>query len=55
MREMVGEGRHVVLRHRETGEFIDDFTSKGKREGTLSSVPCLIEIVWVGGWGQRDG
>ncbi|KAL8614249.1 hypothetical protein ACOMHN_026466 [Nucella lapillus] len=29
-REMVGEGRHVVLRHRETGEFIDDFTSKGK-------------------------
>ncbi|XP_076450581.1 uncharacterized protein LOC143286742 [Babylonia areolata] len=29
-REMVGEGRHVVLRHRDTGEFIDDFTSKGK-------------------------
>ena len=31
-REMVGEGRHVVLRHRETGEFIDDFTNKGKRK-----------------------
>ncbi|KAK7491465.1 hypothetical protein BaRGS_00017294 [Batillaria attramentaria] len=29
-RELVGEGRHVVLRHRETGDYIDDFTSKGK-------------------------
>ncbi|KAK7098620.1 uncharacterized protein [Littorina saxatilis] len=29
-REMVGEGRHVVLRNRDTGEFTDDFTCKGK-------------------------
>ena len=39
-REMVGEGRHVVLRHRETGEFIDDFTNKGKRKNSKEHL-CL--------------
>ncbi|XP_005093507.2 uncharacterized protein LOC101862335 [Aplysia californica] len=29
-REMLTEGRHLVLRHKDTGEFLDDFTSKNK-------------------------
>ncbi|PVD34056.1 hypothetical protein C0Q70_05318 [Pomacea canaliculata] len=28
--EVVGEGRRVIIRCQETGDFIDDFTSKGK-------------------------
>ena len=29
-KEQLSEGRRLVLRHRETGEFIEDFTNKSK-------------------------
>ena len=31
-KEMLTEGRRLVLRNKETGEFIDDFTGKCKGE-----------------------
>lgn len=37
--EVIGEGRHVVLRNKDTGEFIDDFTSKGKS--------CIQQVIGV--------
>lgn len=32
-KEMCSEFRKIVLRHRETGEFIDDFTARNKGAG----------------------
>jgi hypothetical protein len=40
---MVGEGRRVILRNKDTGEFIDDFTSQGKRKHT-ASFPFLFFV-----------
>ena len=40
-KENISESRRLVLRLRENGEYIDDFTSKGK--GNHQSI-CLVEI-----------
>lgn len=37
----MGEGRRVIIRCQETGDFIDDFTSKGKRKLNLYIHTCL--------------
>ena len=40
-REMLTEGRRLVLKHKESGEFLDDFSSKNK--GWSWNTDCLDE------------